>query len=177
VTALIQQQVDTLLESAATQPLPRLEPTRTDTGGSAADKTELAPIPSHRRRWRLTLAGAALIVGIIGGVLAYVFWPEGTQVIPPAGSETSASCHLSDAGMGPYSRWSVGANTSCGFGLNAARAVNHMLQQQTANLPAHFELVDVPSGATGLKYDMTCVLDRKLMTCTGGNPTATVYVW
>ena len=181
VTALIQQQADTLLELAATQPLPRLEPTRTDTGGPAAEKAELAPTPSRWRRGRpdrrLTLAGAALIVGIIGGVLAYVFWPEGTQVMPPAGSETSASCHLSDAGMGPYSRWSIGANTSCGFGLKAAQAVNHQLQQQTANLPAHFELVEVESPATGLKYDMTCVLDRKLVTCTGGNPTATVYIW
>jgi hypothetical protein len=125
---------------------------------------------------RLTLAGAALVVAVIGAVLAFVFWPEGTQVIPPPGSETSASCHLADAGTGPYSHWSIGANTSCGFGLSVAQAVNN-LHQQTANLTARFELADVQSRATGLKYDMACVLDRKLVTCTGGSPTATVYIW
>ena len=180
VTALIQQQVDVLLESAVTQPIPHHESAQTDGGGPVADKSELAPTPSRWRRLepgrRLTLAGAALVVAIIGAVLAFVFWPEGTQVIPPPGSETSASCHLADAGTGPYSHWSIGANTSCGFGLSVAQAVNN-LHQQTANLTARFELADVQSRATGLKYDMACVLDRKLVTCTGGSPTATVYIW
>jgi serine/threonine kinase PknH len=179
VTALIQQQVDALLESAVTQPLSRLDPIPTDTGGRAAEQTDLAPTPSRWSRWpdrRLTLAGAGLIVGVIGCVLAYVFWPEGTQVIPPPGSETSASCHLPDAGTEPFSHWSIGANTSCGFGFNVAQAVNN-LHQQAANLTTRFELADVPSAVTGRKYDMACVLDRKLVTCTGGNPTATVYIW
>ena len=180
VTALIQQQVDALLESAVTQPIPHHEPAQTDGGAPVADKSELAPTPSRWRRLepgrRLTLAVAALLVAIIGGVLAFVFWPEGTQVIPPPGSETSASCHLADAGTGPYSHWSIGANTSCGFGLSVAQAVNN-LHQQTASLTARFELADVQSRATGLKYDMACVLDRKLVTCTGGSPTATVYIW
>jgi hypothetical protein len=180
VTALIQQQVDALLESAVTQPLSRLEPIPNDTGGRAAEKTEPAPTPSRWSRWqpdpRLTLAGAAFVIGVIGCVLAYVFWPEGTQVIPPPGSETSASCHLSDAGTAPFSHWSIGANTSCGFGFNVAQAVNN-LHQQAASLTTRFELADVPSAVTGHKYDMACVLDRKLVTCTGGNPTATVYIW
>jgi serine/threonine kinase PknH len=177
VTALIQQQVDALLESAVTQPLPYRQPIQTDGDGPAPEKTDLTPTPS---RWRpdrrLTLAGAALIVAIVGGVLAYVFWPAGTQVLPPPGSETSASCHLPDAGTGPYSHWSIGASTSCGFGLSVAQAVNN-LHQQTGNLTGRFELADVHSAATGRKYDMACVLDRKLVTCTGGNPTATIYIW
>jgi TIR domain len=180
VTARIQQQVDALLESAVTEPIPHHEPAQTGGGGPVAEKTELATTPSRWRRLepgrRLTLAVAALVVAIIGGVLAFVFWPEGTQVIPPPGSETSASCHLADAGTGPYSHWSIGANTSCGFGLSVAQAVNN-LHQQTTNLTARFELADVQSPATGLKYDMACVLDRKLVTCTGGSPTATVYIW
>jgi serine/threonine kinase PknH len=180
VTALIQQQVDALLESAITQPLPSLDAIPTDTGRRADEQTEPAPTPSRRSRWqpkrRLTLAGAALIVGVIGCVLAYVFWPEGPQVIPPPGSETSASCHLPDAGPAPYSHWSIGANTSCGFGFNAAQDANNYLHQK-ADLNEPFELTDVPSAATGRNYDMACVLDRQLVTCTGGNPTATVYIW
>jgi serine/threonine kinase PknH len=180
VTALIQQQVDALLESAVTQPLARQEPIPTDSSGPLVEKTELAPTPSRWPRWRPNrrpmLAGAALIVAIIGGVLAFVFWPEGAQVIPPPGSETSASCHLPDAGTGPFSHWSIGANTSCGFGLSVAQAVNN-LHQQTANLTERFELADVHSAATGRRYDMACVLDRKLVTCTGGSPTATIYIW
>ena len=180
VTALIQQQVDALLQSVDTQPFSRVTPTRTDTGDHEAEKTELPPPLSRWRRWRadrrLRLATAALIVAIIGAVLANVFWPEGAQVIPPAGSETSASCHLPDAGAEPYSHWSIGANTSCGFGLNVAQAVNN-LHQQAANLTTNFELADVTSAVTGRKYDMACVLDRKLVTCTGGSPTATVYIW
>jgi serine/threonine kinase PknH len=179
VTALIQQQVDALLESAVTQPLSRNEMIQRDSGGPVAEKTEAAPTPSPWRRWRtdrrLMLAGAAVIVAIVG-VLAYVFWPEAGQVIPPPGSETSASCQLPDAGTGPYSHWSVGANTSCGFGLSVAQAVNN-LHQQTGNLTAHFELGAVPSKTTGKTYNMACVLDRKLVTCTGGHPTATTYIW
>jgi serine/threonine kinase PknH len=180
VTALIQQQVDALLESAVTQPIARHEPMPTDSSGPLAEETERAPTPSRWPRWRpnrrLTLAGAALMVGVIGCVLAYVFWPEGTQVIPPPGSETSTSCHLPDAGTGSFSHWSIGANTSCGFGLNVAHEVNN-LHQQAVNLTARFEVADVPSPVTGRKYDMACVLDRKLVTCTGGSPTATVYIW
>jgi serine/threonine kinase PknH len=176
VTALIQQQVDALLESAITQPIPHGEPTQTD-GGRVSEKANLAPAPS---RWRpdrrLRLAGAAVIVAIIGGVLAIVFWPEAAQVIPPPGSETSASCHLPDAGTGPYSHWSIGANTSCGFGLSVAQAVND-LHQQKGNLTADFELGGVQSKATGKTYDMACSLDRRLVTCTGGSPTATIYIW
>jgi hypothetical protein len=165
------------LESAITQPIPHGEPTQTDRGGAVPEKADLAPTPS---RWRpdrrLTLAGAAVIVAIIGGVLAIVFWPEAAQVIPPPGSETSASCHLPDAGTGPYSHWSIGANTSCGFGLSVAQAVND-LRQQKGNLTADFELGGVQSKATGKTYDMACVLDRRLVTCTGGSPTATIYIW
>ncbi len=149
----------------------------TDRGSPVTEKTELAPTPS---RWqpsrRLTLAGAAMMVAVIGCVLAYAFWPDGAQVIPPPGSETSASCLLPDGGTGQYSHWSIGANTSCGFGLSVAQAVNN-LRQQTGNLTAHFELADVQSKATGKKYDLACVLDRKLVTCTGGHPTATIYIW
>ena len=177
VTALIQQQVDALLESTATQPLRAQQPMRSDGDGRVDEKTEPAPTPS---RWRLdrrvTWAGAALLAAIIVGVLAIVLWPNGTQVIPPPGSETSASCHLPDAGTGPYSHWSIGASTSCGFGLSVAQAVNN-LHQQTGNLTARFELAEVHSAATGQKYAMTCVLDRKLVTCTGGHPTATIYIW
>jgi hypothetical protein len=73
VTALIQRQVDALLESAVTQPIPHYEPMHPDGGGPVAEKTELAPAPSRwRPNRRLTLAGAALIVAIIGGVLAFV---------------------------------------------------------------------------------------------------------
>jgi serine/threonine kinase PknH len=180
VTALIQQQVDALLESAVTQPIPTRQQVQRDIGDPVAEKTEAAPAPSPWRRWRadrrLMLAGAAVIVAIVGAVLALVFWPEGGQVIPPPGSETSASCQLPDAGAGPYSHWSIGANTSCGFGLSVAQAVNN-LHQQTGNLTAHFELGAVPSKATGKTYSMACVLDRKLVTCTGGHPTATIYIW
>ncbi|MGA8546839.1 MAG: toll/interleukin-1 receptor domain-containing protein [Mycobacterium sp.] len=180
VTALIQQQVDALLGSAVTQPISRFEMTQRESIGPAPEKTEPAPTPSRRSRWqpnqRATWAGAALIVAVIVCVLAYVLWPAGTQVIPPPGTETSASCHMPDAGTGPYSHWSIGANTSCGFGLNVATSVNH-LNQQTGNLTGRFELADVQSAATGRKYPMACVLDRKLVTCTGGNPTATVYIW
>jgi serine/threonine kinase PknH len=177
VTALIQQQVDALLESAITQPISHQAPTQTDGARALPEKIDPAPT---RSRWqpdrRLVLVGAAVIVAIIVGVLAGVFWPEGAQVIPPPGSETSTSCQLPDAGTEPYSHWSIGANTSCGFGLSVAQAVNN-LHQQTGNLTTHFELADVQSKATGKKYDMACVLDRKLVTCTGGRPTATVYVW
>jgi serine/threonine kinase PknH len=176
VTALIQQQVDALLESAITQPLSRDQLIPRDSGGPVVEKTEAAQTPPPwRPDRRLTLA-AALIVAVIGGVLAFVFWPEGGQVIPPPGSETSASCQLPDAGTGSYSHWSIGANTSCGFGLSVAQAVNN-LHQQTGNLTAHFELGAVPSKATGKTYNMACVLDRKLVTCTGGHPTATIYIW
>jgi serine/threonine kinase PknH len=178
VTALIQQQVDALLETAVTQPLSRQGLIQRDRESPAVERTETAP--ARRLRWqasrRVTWAGAAVIVAVIVCVVAYLFWPTGTQVIPPSGSETSASCHLPDAGTGPYSHWSIGANTSCGFGLNVATSVNH-LRQQLGNLTGRFELADVRSAATGRTYPMACVLDRKLVTCTGGSPTATVYIW
>ena len=56
-----------------------------------------------------------------------------------------------------------GANTSCGFSLSVAQAVNN-LHQQTGHLTGRFELGDVHRAATGRK-------------CTGGSPTATIYIW
>ncbi len=67
-------------------------------------------------------------------------------------------------------------HTSCEFGANVAALVTKTLQPRMSKPPPLFVLVGVPSPKTSQVYDMTCVLDRKLVTCTGGNE-AKVYVF
>jgi hypothetical protein len=69
------------------------------------------------------------------------------------------------------------AHTSCEFGANVAALVTKTLQPRMNNPPSVVVLVGVPSPKTpGRVYDMTCTLDRKLVTCTGGDD-AKVYVY
>ena len=176
VTVFTRTEVDALLESVATAPMPRLSPPPGPKSPTPNEKTKASAPKTHwRPSRRVTIAAATtLAVVLIGGVLAYAFWPQATQVVPPPGSDP---CSSSNTGTVPFTRWTVDKlTTSCEFGANVAALVTKTLQPRMSKPPPLFVLVGVPSPKTGGVYEMTCMLDRKLVTCTGGND-AKVYVY
>lgn len=176
VTVFTRTEVDALLEFIATAPMPRITPPPPPKTPTPEDTTKAA---APRKRWRpsrrVTILAAAILAAVLlGGALSYAFWPSENQVIPPPDSE---SCPSSNAGTGSFSHWTVDPqHTSCEFGANVAALVTKTLQPRMSKPPPLFVLVGVPSPKTSQVYDITCVLDRKLVTCTGGNE-AKVYVF
>lgn len=176
VTVHIRTEVDALLESISTAPMPRIS-TFSVQKGSTPDETKASAPHSRWQPSRRVAIAAATVVGVavIVSILAFAFWPKETQSIPPPGSD---ECPASNSGTGPFAHWRVdAAHTSCEFGANVAALVTKTLQPRMNNPPSVVVLVGVPSPKTpGRGYDMTCTLDRKLVTCTGGDD-AKVYVY